>query len=331
MDAFLVGLLGLYVALAIGIVIWSLSTRGARAAQRASRQAGLALPEEPLRGTLVRRLLHTLRWSNCGAAVGALLGVAACLVAIGGEPPTPENNSIVWLAFAGLVLGGSIGDVLAVLTTRTPDATGRPRIARVARRELGDYLDPFELNGARVVAVLGAIVAGATIAWPSEYVGFPPAVTIMLAVTGLVAWAILELGGRYVVLARPRIVESEAELAWDDAFRVADLRRLVTAVLLSSTYAIAFGGLPLLFEAANPLLSDTGVMVLVNVSFYVLLGVGAVVLVIALRRSPEHHYLRRLWPELAPQNAAAAADARVAAAQAAADARATDRGAEGSR
>src|SRR5690606_502745 len=177
---------------------------------------------------------------------------------------------------------------------------------------------------------LGAIVAGATIAWPSEYFGFPPAVTIMLAVTGLVAWAILELGGRYVVLARPRIVESEAELAWDDAFRSADLRRLITAVLMSSTYATVFGGFPLLFEVANPMLSDTAVMVLVNVSFYVVLAGGVVMLVITLRRSPEHHYLRRLWPELAQQNAAAA-DARVAAAQAAANARAAARGAEGSR
>jgi len=330
MDPFLIGLLGLYVALALGIAIWSLSIRGTRAAQRASRQAGLALPEEPLRGTLVRRLLHTLRWSNCGAAVGAVLGVAACLIAIEHDVPLPENNSIVWLAFAGFVLGGSVGAVLAVLTARTPDATGRPRIARASRRELGDYLDPFELNGARVVAVLGAIVAGAMLVWPSAYFGFPPAVTVLLAATGLVAWAILELGGRFVVLARPRIVESEAELAWDDAFRSADLRRLVTAVLMSSTYATVFGGFPLLFEAVNPMLSDTGVMVLVNVSFYVLFGAGVVMLVITLRRSPEHHYLRRLWPELAERNAAAA-DARVAAAQAAANARAADHGAEGSR
>jgi hypothetical protein len=133
------------------------------------------------------------------------------------------------------------------------------------------------------------------------------------------------------VLPPPRIVDSEPELAWDDAFRTADLRRLVTAVLMSSTYATVFGGLPLLFEAANPILSDTVVMVLINVSFYVVLGGGVVLLVITLRRSPEHHYLRRLWPELAPQHTAAAADARVAAAQAAANSGAAARGEETSR
>jgi len=328
MDPFLIGLLCLYVAAALGIAIWSLSIRGTRAAQRASRQAGLALPEEPLRGTLVRRLLHTLRWSNCCAAVGALLGVAACLVVIDSELPMPENNGVIWLAFAGFVLGGSAGAVLAVLTARTPDATGRPRIARAARRELGDYLDPFELNGARVMAVLGAIVGGATLAWPSEYIGIPPAVTTLLAATGVIAWAILELGGRYVVLARPRIVESEAELAWDDAFRAADLRRLVTAVLLSTTYAVAFGGFPLVFTALRMFVPDEVVMVSVNVSFYAAMAVLITIVVIATRRDPAHHYLRRLWPTVEAQRQAAA---QAAAARYAADAAARNAARKASR
>jgi hypothetical protein len=331
MDPFLVGLLGLYIALSLGVAIWSLSIRGTRAAQRASRRAGLTLPDEPLRGSIGRRVLHTLRWSNCCAAVGALLGVAACVIAVTTGVPIPENNGIIWLAFAGFILGGSVGAVLAVLTAQAPDATGRPRIARAARRELGDYLDPFELNGARAAAVLGSAIAVATLIQPSVYFGFPPTVTILLAITGLIAWAILELGGRYVVLSRPRIVESEAELAWDDAFRAADLRRLVTAVLMPSCYAIAFGGLPLFFEVANPVLSDTAVMVLANVSFYVFLAIASAILVVALRRDPEHHYLRRLWPDLAPQNTAAAANARVAAAQAEANARATAHGAKAAR
>jgi hypothetical protein len=320
MDPIFVVSLALYTGGALGVAIWSLSIRGARAAQRASRQAGLALPDEPLRSSLVRRLLHALRWSCCASAVGALLGVATCLIAVSSGAPLPESNGIVWLAFAGFMLGGSVGAVLAVLTAQAPDATGRPRIARAARRELSDYLDPFELNGARVSAVLGALIAATTLMWPSTFAGLPPTVTILLATTGLVAWAILELGGRYVVLARPRIAESEAELAWDDAFRTADLRRLVTAVLMSSCYAVIFGGLPLLYEFASAVLSQTAMMVAANVSFYVFVALASVILVIALRRDPEHHYLRRLWPHLAAQNTAAAANARVAAAQAAANA-----------
>jgi len=145
-------------------------------------------------------------------------------------------------------------------------------------------------------------------------------------------WAILELGGRFVVLARPRIAESEAELAWDDAFRTADLRRLVTAVLMSSCYAIVFGGLPLVHDAASTVLSQTAMMVAANVSFYVFLAIAVVILVVALRRDPQHHYLRRLWPHLAPQNTVAAANARVAVAQAAANASAASaHGEKGSR
>jgi hypothetical protein len=330
-DPFLTGLLGLYTALALGVAIWSLSTRGSRAAQRVSRQVGLALPEEPLRSSVVRRLLHTVRWSNCCAAAGALLGVAVCGIAVGADAARLQDSGMVWLAFAGFVLGGSIGAVLAVLTVKVPEATGRPRIARPLRRELGDYLDAFELNGARVAAVLGAIIAASTLIWPSSFAGLQPAVTTVLAATGLIAWVILELCGRYIVLARPRIAESEAELAWDDALRAADLRRLVTAVLMSSCYAIAFGSLPLMFDAVGAILPENVMMVLVNVSFYVFITVGVVILVIALRRDPARHYLRRLWPEIAPQNTAAAADARVAAAQAAANARAAAHGAKAAR
>jgi hypothetical protein len=326
MSSFLAGLLAVYVAIALGVAIWSLTTRGEQAARRASAQAGLPLPEEPLRSIVIDRLLTTLRWTCCSAAVGALLGVGACIaVALAANrDPEPSDTGFIWLAFAGFVLGGSVGAVLAVTTAKAPQVTGRPRIARSARRELGDYLDAVELNIARVVAALGTACAIATLILPPTtiFASPTPTLAVVLAATGLVAWTILELGGRYIVLARPRIAESEAELAWDDAFRAADLRRLTSAVLMSSGYATAFAGLPLLAEAARSLLAGTAMSVAADVSFYVFLAILIAAMIIVLRRDPAHHYLRRLWPEIAPQNTAAAADARVAAAQAAANARA---------
>jgi len=295
---------------ALSLALWAILAPGDRMAARVSRRVGLALPAEPLRGKLVRRMRRTTRWTSGAAAAGAVVGIAGVATAAASGSIGPDDTTPIWLAFAGLVLGGAVGAVLAIVTESRSAEPGQPRVARATPRELRDYLDPIELVGARVTAVLGVATTVALLAWPAArtiQVATPVAVTL-LAAAGAVALVVLEVAGRRVVLGRSRISESPAELAWDDALRSDDLRRLVTAVLMTSTYAVIFGVFPLAGALGSLLLPDALLMVAVNLAFYVLMAAAVVILVLSTVRKPARFYLRRLWPEVAAQEARAAAE-----------------------
>lgn len=307
MTPFLAILLGLYVAMAIGLAVWAILTPGKGLATRISRRVGLTLPPEPLSARIVQRARRTARWTSASAALGALTGVAAVAIVAAMRPLEVEDTGWIWLAFAGVILGGAIGAVLAILTEPHGTNTGTQRVARPARRELSDYLDPIELNGARISTALAAVVAAGVLLVPAARTPSTPApaVVVGLAIAGMVALGMLELAGRRVVLGRSRISESPAELAWDDALRADDLRRLVTAVLMTSLYAVMFGGYPLIGAAAQALLTQDGQLIVINLSFYLLVGAAITIAVIATVRNPGRYYLRRLWPEVAAAEATA--------------------------
>lgn len=310
MSPSLLTLLILYGLAALGLALWAGLTPGDRIAVRVSRRVGLALPAEPLRAKLVHRMRRTTRWTSGVAAVGAVIGIAGVATAAASGAIGPEDTTPIWLAFSGLVLGGAVGAVLAVVTERPTPEPGQPRVARATPRELRDYLDPIELVGARITAALGVATAVALLAWPAArttQVATPVAVAL-LAMAGVVALVVLEVAGRRVVLGRSRISESPAELAWDDALRSDDLRRLVTAVLMTSVYAVIFGVFPLAGALGSLLLPDAVLLVAVNLAFVVLMAAAAVILVLATVRKPARFYLRRLWPEVAAQEARAAVE-----------------------
>lgn len=305
MTAYIATLSALFASAALALALWTSFRRGERMAVRVSRQVGLALPPEPLREKIARRVRRTALWTNWCAAVGAWLGILPIIAALlGGREP---DSGILWIAFAGFVLGASVGGVLAVLTERRGESVPQARVARATRRTLRDYLDPLELDGARVTTGLAVLTTAATLLWPATQTPLDPAVftVVVLGAAGVIALVVLEVAGRRVVLGRSRIAESPAELAWDDALRSVDLRRLVTAVLMTSLYAVIFGAVPLLASVADAVLSDVALMIVVNVGMWVFIGAAIAVAVIATLRQPGRYYLRRLWPAVAAQGRSA--------------------------
>lgn len=275
-----------------------------RIAQRASRQLGLAVPEEPFRSVLVARLRRTTRWS-----IGSFATGFAAAIVIGLMLRVPHEASAVadllWLGVGGALLAGSVGAILAVLTEARPTASAGPRVARAAARRMRDYVDPFELGWVRVTAVLGLGLPLVNLALHVETLGGPtPTTALVLGAAGIVELGILEGAGRRIVLGRGRITSDETELAWDDALRASDLRRLTSAVAMTSIYAVVFAGFPLI-GAGLMLLPTTAASVLVNVTAYLAFAGAIIALVVALRRDSPRHYLRVLWPELAAQRVAA--------------------------
>jgi hypothetical protein len=291
---------GFAIVTSLIIVIASRRNRG----ERLARRLGLALPDDAtLRDEVLRRDRRRILWGAIGACLGGIVAVSAVLAATAdGMIPDPEMG-VVWIGIAGVVLGGSIAALCVVLgAPRSVDPT-RPRVAHARRTELGDYLDPIELVGARVVAVLGAATTAVALAVPTSrwMIGGQPLASTVLAVGGLVTLVLLEIGGRRVVLARPRIAETPSALAWDDARRASELRILATAPLMMGTYAFMFGSFAVVSPALR-LLPDLAAGIVANVTVYVLGGALVAIAVIAIARRPEQFYLRRLWPELAAAN-----------------------------
>lgn len=297
-------------ALGIALALWANLVSPERLAARTAKRVGLQLPDAPLREQIMRRARHTRRWiCNC-AAIGLILTVGGILLATaGGSIPDP-SSSIAWLAIAGVVLGGAVGALLGVLTDQPQLDPTQPRVAHAQHTTLRDYLDPIELVGARIVTGL-AVITGITTAL--SFVLTPEnstAITgsdltpaaLALPVVAVLGLLVLELGGRRVILTRPRPAASREALVWDDALRADDLRILASAPLMTGLYGFILG-VPSLYDFI-PLQNLGGefvLMLLVNVGFYVLMLGLLVVLAFAIARKPEQFYLRRLWPEIAAQ------------------------------
>jgi len=294
---------GVLALVGLAIVLWANLVPAERLAARTAKRVGLALPAEPLRDRIVRRTRSTRRWiANCGA-LGLLLTLGGVLLGVtAGWIPDPEV-ALSWLALGGIVLGTAAGALLGVLTDRPQLDREQPRVAHAQHTSLRDYLDPIELVGARIVVALG-VVAGLTAAFTPGAAATSMGVTaIVLAAVGMLSLVVLELGGRRIVLARPRPAASAEALVWDDARRGDDLRTLVTAPLMTGLYAFVIG-LPALSTAIPRTgVDQTVALVLVNVGFYVLVLGLLAVLALALARQPARFYLRRLWPEVAAQAA----------------------------
>jgi hypothetical protein len=289
------------ILLALGIVVVLVSVLSKRSpVERLSRTVGLQPPEPPLLDAVERRGRRLLRWRAVGIAVGIVVSVGATIIAVLADAIPDPGTLLAWIGLTGMLLGAGMASLLAVLTDPTVAEPGAPRVAHPRAIRLRDYLDPLELDGARIIVVLGALAAIATMAWPA------PAATDSLqlvapisAVGGVIALALAEIGGRRVVLARPRTADSPAALAWDDALRSNDLRTLYTAPIMLGLYATIFG-FPAVAIPLLDLLPQTWALVLANTGFYIAIAALIVVVIVALRRQPGRYYLKRLWPELLP-------------------------------
>lgn len=294
---------------------------------RLARSVGLQAPGGELDAVLEARLRRKSRWALVGVFAGMLVTDGIVVLAVSLGSIADPGMGAGWLAVAGLLLGGSVGNLAAVLATPGSADPTQPRVAHARATRLSDYLDPLELIGARIVAGLGLVSAIVFAVLPTQPSTFPAAQSVavpLLAAVGVISLVLLEVGGRRVVLGRPPFATSPTALAWDDALRASDLRSLASAPLMSGMYAFIFAlgslGEMLPFNAIN---RDI-VLVAANVGWFLFLGAMIFILVLSIVRTPAQYYLRRLWPELVPATGRAAADARVAAAQAAASASAAE-------
>src|SRR5690606_34857717 len=123
---------------------------------------------------------------------------------------------------------------------------------------------------------------------------------LALPIVAVLSLLVLELGGRRVILTRPRLAASPEALVWDDALRADDLRILATAPLMTGLYGFILG-LPSLYSLVpqQELGGEIVLLTLANVGFFVLMIALLVVVAFAIVRKPEQFSLRRLWPELA--------------------------------
>ncbi|QEO08977.1 hypothetical protein [Protaetiibacter larvae] len=286
--------------LAVVAAVAPLVTTRRSPAARLSRTVGLMPPEQPLLGVVDRRGRRLIRWQSTGGALGLVATVGgALLAALTGLTPDPATL-LPWIGFAGILIGGSLAALLAVVSDRTTADPTTPRVAHTRAVRLRDYIDPLEVNGARVLAALGTIAAVVALAWPAPFATLEPFrfVVALSAAGALAALALAEIGGRRIVLARPRTADSPVALAWDDALRSADLRTLFTAPLLLGLYATIFGT-PVLTTPLLEVLPEPWIFVAINVGAYLGVAVIIAVVVIALLRQPGRYYLKRLWPEVA--------------------------------
>ena len=189
-------------------------------------------------------------------------------------------------------MGAGIGVAIAALTERATAVDG-PRVARSGAVALGDYVAPFERNGARLAVVVSVLALLGMLLFlaPGAATTAPTPLKVTIVVLGILSLLVFELGSRRVI-DRSRAAGSTGELAWDDALRAAAARDLVIAPIclgIWSTLLIASDAIQ-----AVPAMQDMR------------LGIGLVVVALAIgvviigkAYNPQRYFLRRLWPELA--------------------------------
>lgn len=298
-------ILALVIAAAgIALALWVNLTPAERLAAGTAKRVGRPLPDPPLRERLSRRIRHTRRWITNTGVVALLLTLGALAAGAGTETLAGSSTALVWLLVGGIILGTTVGALLGVLTTSTDLEPDRPRVAHAVHTTLRDYLDPLELVGARIVTALAVLTALVTVTVLTSTEAGAGAInpatgvaSIALASTAVVGLLAVELGGRRIVLTRPRLATDADALVWDDALRADELRVLVSAPIMTGLYGFLLG-LPALAAAALDGVDRFLALVIVNAGAGILFLALLVIFVLSIVRKPARYYLRRLWPEL---------------------------------
>lgn len=294
---FLVGLT--VVAFAVLLVLTFIPAYRDGAAARFGRSVGLALPDS-LEKQVSARLTVRLR----GATIGAALATVAMLLLVhNGIPVASDHNFSSFIIVGGAFVGVAVGAGVASALRGRFSADDRVRVARAQAVEMPDYVAPFELVSTRVGVALAAVAVpvAAVLGAESGLVSLAAALTVV-AVFALV---LFEVASRHVV-RRGQPVGTQAELAWDDAIRASLLRDLITAPLALGLYALFIAGVCLSGVLADALGGYAGLIAQTAI-LLVLLAVAFAGAVYSIVSKPQRHVLRRLWPDLAVEPAAAPA------------------------
>ncbi|WP_139415489.1 hypothetical protein [Agromyces laixinhei] len=265
-----------------------------RSIGRFARTVGLPLDGDlELERAIGDRLRLRVRWGSLGSLVGAAAGVP---IVLSGALTTSNEWGTNIAPFASIVLlgplviGRGIGVAISILPAPPEVRHIGPRIARVPRPAVADYVAPIERIGARILIAIGVVFAAAVGLMP---VAVGPRVLVgAAALAALAALVIVELVSAALV-ARPQPAVSEQLLRWDDALRAQTFRDLVSIPLMFGALALFASLMAGLGSAAS--LGDTG-MILANVAANAMFFAMLVVLAISLAVKPARYYLKRLWP-----------------------------------
>ncbi|GAB3403315.1 hypothetical protein GCM10027515_14100 [Schumannella luteola] len=307
-------LAALAVAAGLLLIVFPATAAGrARNADAYARRLGLAIPPQ-MQQLIERRLARRGRAAGVGVLLGAVAAVPVALL-------TPEGESR-WahlVPAAGVfALVASVVAAVAALVLRERPGEGM-RVARSTEVRLDDYVAPFELNFQRAVValgLLGALVGIFAVALQPTLLTTSGAF-IATGLVGLVAAVAFEVIARRLVDA-PQPAGSPAELAWNDALRTLGIRDLMLVPSMMGTFS-AFGALLVLVVpgSTSALPGQLGAGIAFGVFLIVIVALIVLAAVQYRHGSPLTHFLRRLWPEVAAQNAAARTPGGRAAAAAA--------------
>lgn len=268
-------------------------SQGKTAVTRFSRRFGLDVPpgmDETIRaGVQARRI---------GAPIGAVLGIAVATVLLLVFPGL-QLLAIWWCLFGSYLLGAGLGSTIAIFVTEGRRESGVVRVARTRAVTVGDYVSPYQSAFVWFCVVI-VLVAFAGDLWLAATVSpaYLSIVSGVLAGLSVITLIVYQIIARRAV-ARGALAGTPLELAWDDALRSYALVNLSGMVGIIALYSlIAYDTLTVV--ATPHMASQTIYGVYVGL-LPIAATVGVLTLIVVMTSiHSRQHFLRRLWPELAP-------------------------------
>jgi hypothetical protein len=293
------------VLIAAGLILISMvsaaisQSRQKTTAARFSRRFGLEVPpgiDQALRlGLQARRI---------GGPIGTVAGVSIAMAFLLIFPGFPLLAAW-WCLFGSYLLGAGLGATVATFIAEGRRESGVVRVARTTAVTVGDYVPPYQ----SVVRWFGVIVAGGAFAadcWLAAtdsggYLSIVSGVLLGLAVLTLLVYEVVV----HRVIRRGALAGTPLELAWDDALRSYALVNFNGLVALIALYSVV---------AYNTLVASATPHMASEPAYGVFVGLlpiaasAAIFILVGLMTSvgSRQHFLRRLWPQLAEEAAAAA-------------------------
>ncbi|MEP6843326.1 MAG: hypothetical protein ABJA11_07380, partial [Pseudolysinimonas sp.] len=213
--------------------------------------------------------------------------------------PGLELLAIWWCLVGSYLLGAGLGSTVAIFVTEGKRESGVVRVARTRAVTVGDYVSPYQSAFVWFCLVL-VLVAFAGDFWLAAavspaYLSIVSGVLAGLSVITLIVYQVVA----HRAVTRGALAGTPLELAWDDALRSYALVNLSGMVGVIALYSlVAYDTLTLV--ATPQIASQT-----IYGAYVGLLPIAATVgiftfIVVITSIHSRQHFLRRLWPELAP-------------------------------
>jgi hypothetical protein len=247
---------------------------------------------------MVTSARRRIRTSGTAVLVGALAGllVATMFLLLRPELASPP---FVWLiALPATLIGASAFHLGVTLrASRLVSTTDDPRPARSPTVVLADYVSPWRLRAAPLLAILAAVLAG--IALLLGFLGVLDLVIFLqsAALPAVVIAGVNLFAGRFAsrrILRQARSMATDLDQAWDDAFRAESLR---SASMFQSLMGwLAVGAVSL--GALNSWGAETGTSWNAGLGTQLFTWCYLATALWFGHRSAIGYFRRRLWPDL---------------------------------